>query len=180
MISCISMRSELPEFTRTHHTVAMPPGCGWAGQNCGIWKFSLPGWYCIVTQRDFHTNKGHEMLHSLERSIGLESIRLILHGTDSFIIRLLGLDALHWKCGFGYLVYFFTLVGGDACLLVATGAVPHSLSSQTSCDAPHASKTLAEDQHSFYKFRFSLWPKKTPNGCMLSILTTMHYYPIYI
>lgn len=113
----ISMRSELPEFTRTHCTVAMPPGCGWAGQNCGIWKFSLPGWYCIVTQRDFHTNKGHEMIHSLERSIGLESIRLILHGSDSFIIGLLGLDALHWECGFGYLVYFFTLVGGDACLL---------------------------------------------------------------
>ncbi len=113
----ISMRSELPEFTRTHCTVAMPPGCGWARQNCGIWKFSLPGWYCIVTQRDFHTNKGHEMLHSLERSIRLESIRLILHGSDSFIIGLLGLDALHWECGFGYLVYFFTLVGGDACWL---------------------------------------------------------------
>lgn len=98
------------------------------GQNCGIWKFFLPGWYCIVTQRDFHTNKGHERLHSLERSMGLESIRLILHGSDSFIIGLLGLGALHWECGFGYLVYFLTLVGGDACILVATGAVPHFLS----------------------------------------------------
>lgn len=179
------MCSELPEFTRTHRTVAMPPGCRWAGQNCGIWKFSLPGWYCIVTQRDFHTNKSHELLHNLERSIGLESIRLIQHGSESFIIGLLGLDALYWVCGFSYLVYFFYtcrgwVVGVGACLLVATGTVPHSLSSQTSCDAPHASKTLAEDQHSFYKFRFSLWPKKTHNGCMLSILTTMNYFPIYI
>lgn len=57
-----------------------------------------------------------------------KSIRLILHGSDSFIIGLLGLDALHWECGFGYLVYFLTLVRGDACLLLATGAVPAFLS----------------------------------------------------
>lgn len=136
----IRMLSEPPEFTRTHHTQASRLRVGWVVlRHMDV----FPPWYFIVTQRDFHTNKGHEMLHSLQRSMGLQKyqidttwIRQLHHWTPGLRRSTLGMWV--WLLG----LFSYTCQGG--CLLTPSHwrCSCFSLSSQTSRDAPHASKTI--------------------------------------